>query len=348
MPMVTPDSLGYFFPAEWARHEATWLTFPCHEDSFPGKMDDILPSYMAFLKIISQGEKVRINVQDKQTEQKVIDLIHEYGIDPGQAELFIHPSDDVWCRDHGPSFLINPERPDNNKVVVNWEFNAWGSKYPYERDNAISGLIAEKLGLKAFSPGIVLEGGSVELNGKGTLITTETCMLHPNRNPHLNRGMIEKHLTDYFGVDQVLWLSEGIAGDDTDGHVDNLTRFVNEDTVITMIEPDTGDLNHLPLRENLQRLKTFRLLNGKPLQIVEVPMPSPVYHEGKRLPASYANFYICNHAVIIPTFRCENDRAALDLFEKLFKDRKVTGIDSTDIVWGIGSFHCLTQQEPWV
>ena len=348
MPMVTPGSLGYFFPAEWARHEATWLTFPCHEESFPGKMDDILPPYMTFLKVISQGEKVRINVQDEQTERKVIDLINEYGIDPGQAGLFIHPSDDVWCRDHGPSFLINPDRQDNKKVIVNWEFNAWGSKYLYERDNAIGGLIAEKLGLQAFNPGIVLEGGSVELNGKGTLITSETCLLHPNRNPQLNREKIEKSLMNYFGVDQVLWLSEGIAGDDTDGHIDNLTRFVNEDTVIATIEPDTGDPNHMPLHENLQVLKAFRLLNGKSLQIVEVPMPSPVYHDGKRLPASYANFYICNQAVIIPTFRCRNDKIALDIFEKLFTDRKVTGIDSTDIVWGFGSFHCLTQQEPWV
>ncbi|MBN2213298.1 MAG: agmatine deiminase family protein [Bacteroidales bacterium] len=348
MSMVIPKSLGYFFPAEWERHEATWLTFPFHEGSFPGKMNDILPSYMTLLKTISMGEKIRLIVQDEQTEQKVIRLLYEHGIDQNQTELFIHPSDDVWCRDHGPSFLINPDSSDHKKAIVNWEFNAWGGKYPYKHDNAITGFIAEKLGLKIFNTGIILEGGSVELNGEGTLVTSETCLLHRNRNPRLDRQKIEKYLAGYFGVEQVLWLSEGIAGDDTDGHIDNVVRFVNEDTVITMIEPDKGDVNHGPLARNLKLLKTFRLQNGKPLQIVEVPMPSAVHYEGKRLPASYANFYICNHAVIVPTFRCRNDKTALDIFEKLFTERKVTGIDSTDIVWGFGSFHCLTQQEPFV
>ena len=346
--MTTPKSLGFYFPAEWARHEATWLTFPCHEESFPGKMNDILPSYMTLLKTISHGEIIRLNVENEQTKQKVIGLSAECGMESGQVELFIHPSDDVWCRDHGPSFLINPDRQENKKVIVNWEFNGWGGKYPYERDNAISGLIAEKSGLQVFYPEIVLEGGSVELNGNGTLITSETCLLNHNRNPQLGRSDIEKLLMDYFGVDQVLWLSKGIAGDDTDGHIDNMTRFVNKDTVITMIEPDANDVNNLPLKENLQLLKSLRLLNGKSPDIVEIPMPSPVYHKGHRLPASYANFYICNHAVVVPTFRCEEDDLALEIFESLFKGKEVIGIDSTDIVWGFGSLHCLTQQEPYV
>jgi agmatine deiminase len=303
--MNTPGSLGYFFPAEWARHEATWLTFPCHEASFPGKMNDILPSYMTLLKIISEDEKVRLNVENEQIKQTVIDLLGEYRIDRGQVEFFIHSSDDVWCRDHGPVFLINPDRTEDKKVVVSWEFNAWGGKFPYEHDNAISGLIAEKLRLKSYQPGIIMEGGSVELNGSGTLITSETCLLNHNRNPQLDREEIEKYLMDYFGAEQVLWLSEGIAGDDTDGHIDNLARFVNEDTVITMTEPDINDANHLPLRRNLELLKSFQLSAGKSLHIIEIPMPAPVYYNGHRLPASYANFYICNHAVIVPTFRCE-------------------------------------------
>ena len=193
-----------------------------------------------------------------------------------------------------------------------------------------------------------MEGGSIELNGEGTLIASESCLLNQNRNPRLDRRDIEEFLTEYFGVEQVLWLPTGIAGDDTDGHMDNMTRFVNKDTVITMTEPDANDVNNLPLRENLQLLKSLRLLNGKSLHIVEIPMPSPVYHKGHRLPASYANFYICNHAVIVPTFSCEEDDLALEIFEGLFKDRNVIGIDSTDIVWGFGSLHCLTQQEPYV
>jgi agmatine deiminase len=346
--MTTPKSMGYYFPAEWARHEATWATFPCHEESFPGKMNDILPSYMAFLKIISQGEKVRINVEDEQTRQKVIDLVVEYGIDPGQIELYIHPSNDVWCRDHGPLFLINSALEKDKKAIVNWEFNAWGCKYPFEHDNAIGGLIAAKYGLKVFNPGIIMEGGSVEVNGNGALITTESCLLNQNRNPQLSRNDIEKYLINFFGADQVLWLSAGIAGDDTDGHIDNVTRFVNKETVITMIEPDASDVNYLPLRENLQLLKSFRLANGKLLQVIEIPMPPPVYQQGQRLPVSYANFYICNHAVVVPVFRCKEDDIALHIFENLFHDRKVIGIDSTDIISGFGSFHCLTQQEPYV
>ncbi len=346
--MVTPKSLGYYFPAEWERHEATWLTFPYHEDSFPGKMQDIIPSYMTFIKTIARAEKVRINVQNTKTLKRATGLLHEYAIEINRAEFYIHPSDDVWCRDHGPLFLINRDKKVNKKVIVKWEFNAWGGKYTYEHDNAITGLIAEKLGLKTFYPGMVLEGGSVELNGHGTLITSETCLLNHNRNPLLDRETIERKLKDFFGVEQVLWLTEVIAGDDTDGHVDNLVRFVNEDTVIAMTEPDSGDKNHIPLKINLDRLRKFRLPGGRQLRIVEIPMPAPVYHKGRRLPASYANFYISNHAVIIPTFRCRNDRTALDIFQKLFTDRKVTDIDSTDIVWGFGSFHCLTQQEPWV
>lgn len=344
--MITPKSLGYYFPAEWHRHEATWLTFPCHEESFPGKMKDVIPSYMAFVKAISQGEKVRINVHDKKVKNLAIELADKYHIDSGQIEFYIHPSDDVWCRDHGPAFLINPNLPKDKKVIVNWEFNAWGGKYPYKNDNSIPGLIADKLGLKTFNPGIVMEGGSVEFNGAGTLITSNACLLNHNRNPQLGKNEIEKFLMDFYGVEQILWLSDGIAGDDTDGHIDDITRFVDEETVVTMVEADHYDINYMKLKKNLKLLKSFRLPNDKSLKIVELPMPAPVFYKGQRLPASYANFYICNYAVIVPTFRCRNDQAALDIFSRLFTDRKVVGIDATDIVWGFGSFHCLSQQEP--
>ena len=303
---------------------------------------------MNFIKTVSQGEQVRINVHDEIVKKRVVELLEEYAVDQNRIELFIHPSDDVWCRDHGPAFLINPNLEKDKKVIVDWEFNAWGGKYPYENDNAIPGLISQKMNLKKYTPGIVMEGGSVELNGNGTLISSEACLLNHNRNPELKQEQIEQYLMDYYGIEQILWLREGITGDDTDGHIDDLTRFVSEDTVITMVEPNQDDNNHLPLAENLTLLKSFRLLNGKPLNIIELPMPEPVYHADLRLPASYANFYICNYAVIVPTFRCGNDKIVLDIFSKLFKNRKVIGIDATDIVWGFGSFHCLSQQEPGV
>ncbi|MFO7658218.1 MAG: agmatine deiminase family protein [Bacteroidales bacterium] len=344
--MISPKSLGYFFPAEWHHHEATWLTFPYHEESFPGKMDAVLPSFMEFIKVISRGEKVRINVYNSHSEFKVNSLIEEYGISPGQVEFFIHPSDDVWCRDHGPAFLINPGAVSDKKVIVNWEFNAWGGKYPFLNDNAIPGLIAHKLGLKTFNPGIVMEGGSVDFNGAGSLLTSTACLLNNNRNPHLNRENIEYYLCEFYGAEQVLWLTHGIAGDDTDGHIDDIARFVSEDTIVTMVEKDKNDINYQPLISNLKLLKSFRLLNGKPLNVIEIPMPDAVYHSGQRLPASYANFYICNNAVVVPTFRCNKDQQALDILSGVFPGKRLVGIDATDIVWGFGSFHCLSQQEP--
>lgn len=346
--MATPKSLGYYFPAEWERHAATWLTFPSHEASFPGKMDQIILPYMTFVKTISLGEKVKINVHNKKIKDRVTDLLKEFNIDNRKIELFIHPSDDVWCRDHGPAFLVNHDAVAGNKVVVSWDFNAWGGKYPCSKDKQIGLLIAAKLGLDVYNPGIVMEGGSIDVNGAGTLITSESCLLNQNRNPGLNRQKIEEYLIDYYGIEQILWLANGIDGDDTDGHIDDVARFIKADTVITMTEPDTNDINHKILDENLRLLKSFRLPSGKPLQIIEIPMPEPVFYRGHRLPASYANFYICNYAVVVPTYRCENDQVALDIFKEQFTDREIVGIDATDIVWGFGSFHCLSQQEPAV
>lgn len=346
--MATPKSLGYYLPAEWDEHAATWLTFPCHEASFPGKMDRIVFPYMTFIKTISLGEKVKINVHNNNIKDRVIYLLKKFSIDNSKIELFIHPSDDVWCRDHGPAFLINPGAATDNKVIVDWDFNAWGGKYPHAKDNQITSLIAATLGLNVFSPGIVMEGGSVDVNGVGALLTSESCLLNHNRNPHLSRQKIEEYLIEYYGIDHIFWLSKGIAGDDTDGHIDDIARFIKADTVIAMTESDPNDINYRALNENLGLLRSFRLPGDKPLQIIEVPMPAPVFYRGQRLPASYANFYICNYAVVVPTFRCENDQVALDIFKKHFTDREVVGIDATDIVWGFGSFHCLSQQEPAV
>jgi len=345
--MNVPRTLGYRFPAEWEKHEATWLTYPYLDDSFPGKLDSIYGPYIEFIKQVSLGEKVRINVPDQIQKQKLISQLYIAGVNLSVIEIFMHPTNDVWCRDHGPAFIINPDAKDK-KAIVSWEFNAWGGKYPAELDNQIPDKIADYFKLPIYHPGIVMEGGSVEFNGNGTILTSKACLLNNNRNAKLTQAKIETYLCDYYGVSQILWLGDGIAGDDTDGHVDDVTRFVNEDSVVTAVETNEYDENYQPLQDNLEELKKMRLFDGKKLNIIELPMPNPQYWEGRRLPASYANFYIANSSVIMPTFRCIQDEIALEILSKIFSDRNVIGIDSVDIVWGLGSFHCLSQQEPIV
>jgi agmatine deiminase len=346
---ATPKELGYFFPAEWAKHTATWLSFPHKEASWPGKIDSIFPIYIEFIKALTAGEKVCINVLDEAMKLRVTNMLKAANADLSKIQLFIHPTNDAWCRDHGPAFLINPNHHAYKKAIVDWAYNAWGEKYPpYDLDDVIPTLIGKHYKIPVFNPSIIMEGGSVDFNGKGTVLTTTACLLNENRNPSLSQEQIESYLHNYYGVEQILWLEEGIVGDDTDGHIDDITRFVNEDTVVTVVEPNKNDENHEILSENLKLLKKMRLLNGKQLNVIELPMPEPVIYEDQRLPASYANFYIGNAAVIVPTFRCKNDQIAIDILEKCFPDRKVVGLDSTDIIWGLGSFHCLSQQEPEV
>jgi agmatine deiminase len=270
------------------------------------------------------------------------------GVNMDQVSFYLHPTNDAWCRDHGPAFLINPTA-EQKKVIVDWNYNAWGNKYPpYDLDDVIPTLIGKHFDIPVYHPGIIMEGGSVEFNGTGTILTSTSCLLNPNRNNHLNRDQIENYLFDYYGANQVLWVEEGIVGDDTDGHIDDTIRFVNEDTVLTVVESNTNDENYSILQDNLAQLKKMRLLNGKQLNIVELPMPEAVIYEDQRLPASYANFYISNKYVIVPTFRSAMDDKALSIIAEAYKNREVVGIDSTDIIWGLGSFHCLSQQEPLV
>jgi len=344
--LSTIDSLkGFSFPSEWAPHTATWLSWPHKEESWPGKIGLIYPKYCEFIKALTEGELVRINVVDAKMKAFAIGQLQSAGADLSKIEFFEFPTNDAWCRDHGPAFLINPAT--KQKAIVDWGYNAWGDKYPpYELDDVIPTKIAQHFNLPVYHPGIVMEGGSVDFNGKGTVLTTTACLLNKNRNPHLTQQQIEEYLQNYYGVEQVLWLGDGIIGDDTDGHIDDITRFVNEDTVVTVVEENKADENYSILQENLETLKTMRLLNGKQLNIIELPMPEPAYYDGQRLPASYANFYIANAAVIVPTYRSKNDGRALDILQQCFPDRKVIGIDSTDIIWGLGSFHCLSQQEP--
>jgi agmatine deiminase len=294
------------------------------------------------------GFDVRINVTNTAMQVFATNHLENAGVDMKMVEFFMHPTNDAWCRDHGPAFLINPSA-DQKKAIVDWDYNAWGNKYPpYDLDDVIPTLIGNHFNLPVFNPGIIMEGGSVDFNGAGTLITSTCCLLNKNRNSHLNQAQIEQYLLDYYGVQQVLWVAEGIVGDDTDGHIDDTVRFVNEDTVITVVETDQQNENYDLLQTNLKQLKQMRLLNGKQLNLIELPMPDPVIFEDQSLPASYANFYISNKNVIVPTFRCKKDNEALKIIQAAFPDRTIVGIDSTDIIWGLGSFHCLSQQEPLV
>ena len=347
---MTPKDQGYYMPAEWAEHQATWLSYPHNEDSWPGKIETIFPSYHIFIKTLAEAEDVHINVDDQKMQDIVTAALTAVGTD--MKRIFFHqfPTNDAWCRDHGPAFLLNRQESGKH-AMVNWNHNAWGGKYPYELDTQIPVRIYEYLSqqdkaLQLFEPGIVMEGGSIDVNGVGDLLTTTSCLLNPNRNPHLNQEQIEEYLRSYYGVENIIWLGDGIVGDDTDGHVDDLSRFISEDTIITAVEENRWDENYEMLQNNLKTLKKCRLANGKQPTIVELPMPDMVFYDNQRLPASYANFYIANNKVIFPTYRCLTDNEAAYILEACFPDREIVGIDSTDIVWGLGSFHCLSQQMP--
>ena len=346
--MSTPVQLGYRMPAEWEPHAGTWFTWPRREGiSFPDKYDTVPPVYAELIKYLVQVEDVHVNVWHAEMEAWVRGLL-EKGKTPLARVHFHHfPAYEPWCRDHGPIFLVREQNGKRERAVVDWGYNAWGNKYPpFDLDDAVPQHVAKLRGLPLFSPGIVMEGGSIEVNGCGTLLTTEACLLNPNRNPHLNKSEIEQHLKDYLGVTNILWLADGIVGDDTDGHIDDLTRFVSPNTVVTVVEEDPTDENYKLLQENLERLRTMKDETGRPLRVVELPMPGRVEHDGQRLPASYANFYIANGIVLVPTYRHANEKRALEILQREFQDRRVIGVDSTELIWGLGSFHCISQQEP--
>lgn len=343
---LTPKQLGFLFPAEWHKHRATWLTFPHSEASWQGeKLDRMRPQYLQFIKAISLGEQVGILTNDISLREYIREELDRIGVDLSRIEFVIKPTNDAWCRDHGPAFLVNPAT--GKKMIVDWEYNAWGGKYPpFDQDNQTPQAIAQYLDLLSVKPGIVMEGGAVEFNGAGSLLTSRSCLLNQNRNPHLSQEEIELYLMNFYGVDQVLWVEAGIAGDDTDGHIDDTTRFVNEDTVVACVEEEPGDENYEVLQTNLKQLRAMRLLNGKQLNIIELPMPAAIDIDGFRAPGSYANFLICNAGVIVPVFNNPNDDRAIGILEQAFPDRKVIPLPADEIIWGQGSFHCLSQQEP--
>lgn len=341
-------------PAEWAPHSATWIAWPHNAEDWPGKFQPIPWVYADIVRHLSSLEDVHILVNSQDAEKRATNFLRRAGANLARLHFHQWETDRVWLRDSGPIFVKNPQ---GELALTNWRFNAWAKYDNYRRDDQIPHHVARLYSMEEFQPQVevegkpqrlVLEGGSIDTNGAGILLTTEECLLSEvqQRNPGVSREQLEKAFHDYLGIDQVLWLNRGAAGDDTHGHVDDITRFVTEDTILTCVEPSTHDENHLPLAENLDRLRSARDLEGKPFKVVELPMPAPVIFDNQRLPASYANFYIANDLVLVPTFNDPNDRHALNIVAECFPTRKVTGIHCTDFIWGLGALHCMTQQEP--
>jgi agmatine deiminase len=345
MSEMSPADKGYRMPAEWEPHEATWISWPQPDcNSFPGSYDRVVPTFVKMVEALAGSEIVRINVSGADQEKAVRKLLRS--CPPERIEFFHIPTDEPWCRDHGPIFVKREKSPQ--LAVLNFGFNAWGFKLsPFDEDNAVPPAIAKALDLPLFNfEHFILEGGSIDINGCDTLLTTESCLLNPNRNPTLDRATIEKKLKDKLGVKKILWLGDGIEGDDTDGHVDDITRFIGPSTVITAVEEDEHDPNFEPLQRNLDRLHVMRLADGEPLHVLTLPMPTRIMRDGQRLPASYANFYIANSIVLLPVFNEHNDAWAVSALHEAFPSRKIIPIDCRELIWGLGAFHCLTQQQP--
>ena len=354
-PNQTPRALGYRMPAEWEKHEATWLAWPHNPEDWPGKFQPIPWLYAEIVRLLAVREQVHLLVNDATARQRATRMLESAGANLDRVSFHLWVTDRVWTRDSGPIFV----RDGEGKVgLTNWRFNAW-AKYPdWRKDDKVPARVAKLLGLPAWEPGIeredgisqrlVLEGGSIDTNGQGILLTTEECLLSEvqQRNPGVSREQLERAFYDYLGIDRVLWLNRGVAGDDTHGHVDDISRFVAPATIVTAVEPDTSDPNHAPLAENVVRLKAARTLDSKQFTVVELPLPRPVVFRGQRLPASYANFYIANGLVLVPTFHDPNDRVALNTMAQVFPGREVIGIHAVDLVWGLGTLHCMTQQQP--
>ena len=343
---VDVREIGYRFPGEFEAHEATWLSWPHNPNTWPGMFDRIIPIYAEFAAGLTHEERVHINVNTVKMAEYVRELIKQKGGDLSNLELHQFPTNDAWCRDHGPCFLVRDQEVDS-LILLDWEYNAWGQKYPpFNLDNAIPAQVANFLTIPSIRPGIVMEGGAIETNGQGVIMTTEACLLNPNRNPNLNQSQIEEYLERFYGAKQIWWLGDGIVGDDTDGHIDDMTRFVSSNTIVSAVENNSKDENYQALQENWERLQGFYFADGSKPELVALPMPSPVVHEGQRLPASYANFYISNDSVWVPIFDDPNDQQALGILQECFADKVVRGINARELVWGLGAFHCLSQQQP--
>jgi agmatine deiminase len=343
-----PAPLGFRMPAEWEPHEATWLAWPHNPETWPGKVETIPPVYAQIVRALQPHEKVRLLVANAAMRVEAEAVLRAGGALGPNVEFYEFPTNDTWARDFGPIFVTRGEGAEREVALTKWRFNSWGEKYGLTHlDNEVPYKIAHYFGAHLFDAGIILEGGSIDVNGAGTLLTTEACLLNPNRNPELGREQIEEYLRAFLGVTHVLWLGDGIEGDDTDGHIDDLTRFVSPSTLVTVVEENPADSNFRVLRENLARLGDMTDQDGRPFEIVTLPMPDPVHYDDRRLPASYANFYIANNVVLVPTYRCPHkDTQACEILATLFPGREIVPIDCTDLVWGLGAIHCISQQQP--
>ena len=334
-------------PAEWSRHSATQLHWPTNRSTWPGeRLKRVEKVYLDIIEVLNKYEPIHLFTGNSKTTAKVKDLFRARNIDPSGITIHEIPVNDVWARDCGPIFI----KTENGFTITNWGYNAWGGKYPpYAADDALPDYISGIYHIGQIKPGMILEGGSIEVNGEGALLTTESVLLNPNRNPDLSKSEIEAKLSEYLGIDQIIWLKKGLAGDDTDGHIDDITRFLNTDTVLTMICDDKNDVNYSALQENLEILSNVRLKNGKSLNIITLPLPQTkiegtTVDGSEYVPASYANFYIANGVVLVPLYDKHYDQQALELFQQYFPERDVIGIQCADLVWGQGSIHCITQQ----
>lgn len=339
----TPEALGYSMPPEWAPHRGTWLSWPHNSDTWPDELDEVEQVMARAAAVLSANEHVYINVLDETHEKGVRDLVDRAG---ASTNVSFHriATNDAWIRDHGAIFV---RRDDGDIAATCWGFNSWGEKYPpFDLDDRVPEQMAAVLGVPAYDGGMILEGGSIEVGANGVLLTTEACLLNHNRNPERSRSEIEQRLRSMLGVREIVWLGDGIVGDDTDGHIDDITRFADERTIITVVEHDRSDENHDPLAENLERLRRLRTPDGSPYRIVELPLPRPVLVKGERMPASYANFYIANETVLLPVFDDPADADAERILGACFPGRRIVPIDCRRLIWGLGAFHCLTQQVP--
>ncbi len=340
----TPRELGYRMPAEWEKHGAIWIAWPHDPTTFPDRVEKVEQTYVQIVKAIHESEHVNLFVKDEAMKKKVQTLFKGNAVDTTKVNFWVFDYADVWFRDYGPIFVLSNAK---QLAMVHWKFNSWGEKYEnLLKDAQMPGLINKKLRLPCFEPGMVLEGGSIDVNGKGTLLTTEQCLLNKNRNPQMTKNEIEMRLNDYLTVKHFIWLKEGIEGDDTDGHVDDIARFVNPTTVVCAYEEDPSDFNYAILKENYEILQGASDQDGKKLSVVKLPTPGEIGSEDFRLPASYANFYIGNKTVLAPIFRQKKDKKALSILRELFPDRRVVGINCCDLAWGLGTIHCVTQQQP--
>ncbi|MBT5471211.1 MAG: agmatine deiminase family protein [Nitrospina sp.] len=345
MTNETPSSLGYRMPAEWEPHSATWITWPHNPETWPDHdIQQVEKEFLAIVHSLASSEPTHILVNDKDMEVSVEATLKNQSVN--MENIFLHdiPTNDSWIRDYGPNFLV---QKGSGKVAANdWDFDSWGGKYKWELDDLAGTVIAEESDLHHFKPEIVLEGGAIDVNGVGTCMTTESCILNPNRNNKITRVEMKKLLQEYLGVSKIIWLDGDIEGDDTDGHIDNLARFVNPKTIVCAVEEDEGDANYPSLKKNYDRLKSATDQNDQPLKVIPLPTPGYVGSREERLPASYANFYIANKSVLVPVYGQANDRQALEILASLFPQRKIIPIPCSTLIWGLGGVHCLTQQQP--